>query len=129
MLKPELNVYLVLLNNSEILLLKRHNDIWEFPGGGVEYGEHPEVSTKRECVEECGIKVDSVELIGVTSATYKKEGKEKQSIYIVYKSNVTGKEFKISGEHADAKWVAFSELKNMSLGLNARPIVEMLNFK
>ncbi len=126
MTKPELNVYLVLLNNSETLLLKRHNSIWEFPGGGIEYGEHPEVAAKRECFEECGITVSNVELIGVTSATYKKEGKEKHSIYIVYKSEVKNKEFKISGEHVAAQWFPVSELKNVNLGLNALPIVEMI---
>ncbi len=123
---PELNVYLVLLSENKTLLLKRSNGIWEFPGGSVEWGEHPEVAAKRECKEECGIDAGVVELIGVTSATYEKDGKDKHSIYITYKSVVKDKAFKISGEHVDGKWAALSELKNMNLGLNAKPISNIL---
>ena len=38
----ELNTYIVLFSNDRVLLLKRPNGLWEFPGGAVEWGESPE---------------------------------------------------------------------------------------
>ena len=52
----EINAYIILSRkDSKILILKRLNGLWEFPGGGVEWGEHPLKTARRELFEETGI--------------------------------------------------------------------------
>ena len=122
----EINAYAILINDGKILVLKRPNSIWEFPGGGVEWGEHPADAAKRETQEETEIKADNLVLIGVTSASYKKEGQDKHSIYLVYTAKVSDNKFKISGEHLEGKWVTIKELKTMNLGLNAKSCIDFI---
>jgi len=60
-----LNVGLVVINNKgELLLCKRKNiNSWQFPQGGIDFGESPLKAAKRELYEEVGIKKDDVKLI------------------------------------------------------------------
>ena len=52
--------YVVALDEHGRLLLTRLNErtsrpgAWTLPGGGVEFGEHPEVTALRELEEETG---------------------------------------------------------------------------
>ncbi len=122
----ELNAYLIPRFKDKILVLRRKNGIWEFPGGGVEFGEHPEKSSIRETMEETGLKASNLKLLGVTSATYKKDGKEKHSVYVVYSGDVEKDEFSISSEHEEGRWLTLVELEFLKLGFNAQDAVDFL---
>ena len=123
----ELNAYLVPMHNGKVLLLRRrHTDFWEFPGGGVDWGEEPSYSAKRELKEETGLDVSSVSFVGITSATYEKEGKEKHSVYLVYKGDVDSEGFSLGLEHEEGRWVSLDEAKFMKLGLNCEDVPGML---
>jgi len=124
---PELNVYLVPVHGNMVLLLKRrHTEFWEFPGGGVDFGEEPLFSAKRELKEETGLEATGIEFVGITSAVYEKEGKEKHSVYLVYKGEVGGEGFSLGLEHEEGRWVSMDEVKFMKLGLNCEDIPGML---
>lgn len=65
---------LILNERNEILLGKRHDPRnrgmhgrWEFPGGKVEFGEHPAQTVVREVKEEVGIDVTVERLLNVYS--------------------------------------------------------------
>ncbi len=123
----ELNVYLVPVFNERVLLLRRRDSsIWEFPGGSVDWGEDPHAAAIRECREEIGLAPHSLKLLGVTSATYEKEGKEKHSVYIVYRGQLPSDKYSLGLEHEEARWVSLTELQFMHLGLNAQDISSML---
>lgn len=123
----ELNVYLVPIFQGKALVVRRRGSgIWEFPGGGVDWGEDPYAAAIRECKEEVGLAPHSLRLIGVTSATYEKEGKEKHSIYIVYKGEVSTDSYSLGLEHEEGRWVSLTELQFMRLGLNAQDVPQML---
>lgn len=49
------------------LLMMRHRDTrqWVLPGGAVELGEHPSFSVAREVLEETGLNVEVLGIIGV----------------------------------------------------------------
>ncbi len=122
----ELNAYLVIRRSGKLLLLKRHNGIWEFPGGGVEFGEDPKDAAIRETREETRLRAKDVKLVGVTSAVFQAKGKQKHAIYAVYLAkSFSGKPI-LSSEHLEFGWFTLSEARKMSLGLNVKPVVDML---
>ncbi len=127
--EPELNTYLVPFFQGKILVLKRKNGFWEFPGGSVEFGEHPEKAAVRETKEETGLDARNLTLLGITSAVYPKDGTEKHSVYVVYKGEVEKPDFIISGEHEEGRWITFTELGFLKLALNAQEVVDFLKAK
>ena len=123
----ELNVYCVLFNKDRLLLLKRKNGFWEFPGGGVDWGEDPEDSLLREVKEETSITVRKpLKFLGITSAVYEKETDEKHSVYIVYSAETESDEVRLSGEHTEYRWLNKMEASFLKFGFNAEPIMSMI---
>jgi putative (di)nucleoside polyphosphate hydrolase len=68
-----LNVGLIVINDKgKLLLCKRKNiDSWQFPQGGIDFGESPLKASKRELYEEVGIKSSDVKLISSTNEWFK----------------------------------------------------------
>ncbi len=66
----------IIEQNRKYLITQRPDDgrpnsgEWEFPGGRVKYGEHPEKCLEREIEEELGIMVKTQELFGLSSQVY-----------------------------------------------------------
>ena len=62
------NVGIVILNDdNKVLWAKRvAEDAWQFPQGGINEGESPEVAMYRELMEEVGLSSDHVKIIGKT---------------------------------------------------------------
>ncbi len=57
-------------DSGQVLLQQRGdraNDVWGFPGGAVELGESIETAARREVLEETGLHVSVVELLGIYS--------------------------------------------------------------
>lgn len=91
-------VALIVNEAGEILLARRnqpdfpdvHNK-WEFPGGGLEFGEEPEEALLREIKEETGLDVKIVRILPKAyTNTWKKTESADQIIILSYECKQVG---------------------------------------
>ncbi|MEH7383563.1 NUDIX domain-containing protein [Bacillus sp. JJ1533] len=57
----------VINEKGEILLQQRMNGVWGVPGGFLELGESTEEAGRREVLEETGLHIGKMDLVGVFS--------------------------------------------------------------
>jgi 8-oxo-dGTP diphosphatase len=88
--------YGIVLDGDQILLCRlsaevpSHMGRWTLPGGGLEFGEHPEVAMVREVMEETGFDVRPTSLLGIDSYTLKRPEGAFQGIRVIYTTEVLG---------------------------------------
>jgi 8-oxo-dGTP diphosphatase len=83
------------------------------PGGHIEMFETAEIAVRRECLEECGLKVGKVELIGFTEDFYPKEDKHYVTIFFTGEY-VGGKPKEMEPDKiSNWTWYKIADLKNM----------------
>jgi 8-oxo-dGTP diphosphatase len=106
-------VYGIIKNNlGQVLLVKRagHDTrpgLWEFPGGGLEFGEETESGLKRELQEETGLEVVVKGVHQVITTLTESDTTSKHTIRLLYDCHLNGStdEVTLSTEHDDYKWV------------------------
>lgn len=83
-----IGVYGVATNDEKMLVVKQKSGPYagkfDFPGGGIEFGESPEAALQREFVEEVGMKFDSMQLIANLTTTIDAPEKSFEGSYIFY---------------------------------------------
>lgn len=101
---------------GEFLLQKRSDGLWGVPGGFIELGESTEEAGRREVLEETGIEVGKLNLIGVFSGKQHfvklPNGDEFYPVTIAYvTTEIKGGILKADGiETTEAKFFKVSEL-------------------
>ena len=123
------SVCAVIINdNNEILLEQRSdNQLWGLPGGGVEIGESVTQALHREVIEETGLKIKIIDLIGIYSdpenysiMSYP-DGGLVQYVSITFKCKPISKNIKISKESIDLKFFDIAKLPvNLMTGHKSR---------
>ena len=126
----------VIFRDGKILMNKRndpHNPqfhgLWEFPGGGIEYGESVIDSLKREVKEETGYDVEPIKLLqGVHSQAREGQTWMYQVNILVYLCRITaGEEGGNPAEVLETRWFDPDEILSMPLiGNNAQMYKEIL---
>jgi 8-oxo-dGTP diphosphatase len=119
---------IVFNSKDEILMLKRSSTDeafpggWEIPGGGVDYGETPQESLKREVMEECGLSVKILKLLAVHDFYLG----EIQVFEITFLSKVTDDKYevKLSSEHTDYKWISFKDTSSLKLNSYMSKVID-----
>lgn len=110
---PALTVDAVLLKGSEVLLIKRGREpfagSWAIPGGFVDVGETTEDATRRELVEETGLRGDIVDLLGVYSDPARDpRGHTVSAVYVLKVSGIV--DIAAGDDAAEARWFPLDKL-------------------
>jgi len=111
--------YNVCVDESDRLLVCRLSDItarpgaWTLPGGGIDFGEHPEAGALRELHEETGLVGRIIELLAVDST----HRDDYHSVRIVYRTEVEYADLVFeTNESTDlAAWCTREELAAMEI--------------
>lgn len=94
----------LIINKDKFLIMHKSNikeNIWELPGGRMEFGESAEETLKREVLEETGLFVYQEKILD----TWDYIGKDYQITGIIYLCKVDKIDIKLSDEHDEYKWV------------------------
>jgi 8-oxo-dGTP diphosphatase len=120
--KIRYGAYGVILNNPKLLLtLKKsgaYKNLWGLPGGGIEFGETPEETLKRELLEEVALEAKELKLLGIVTH-FEKYQVENEWIWlhhigIVYKV-VTFSPHPTRIPEEENKWISFKDLQEKEL--------------
>ena len=111
---------IIFFDGKHVLLLKKKNGRWVFPGGKPNQGETPLQTAKRESKEEIGSCPGNQEaeiVFGYDDRTFHS---------FVFKVIVTFN-VKLSKEHDDYTWIDYKKIKEMKLHKNVLKVLEKLN--
>ena len=106
----------VINENNEILLQKRMDGKWGVPGGFMELGESTEEAGRREVLEETGLTIGNLNLLGVFSGKQHfvklPNGDEFHPVTVAYLSrHIEGGHLKADGEETtEAKFFKLNDL-------------------
>jgi ADP-ribose pyrophosphatase YjhB (NUDIX family) len=125
--RTRVGAYALCTDDRERILLARLSaevvDVgaWTLPGGGIDFGEHPDAAVIRELEEESGYVGEIEEIAGVFSHVYRQsraaQGRDLHFLGIVYHVRITGGELRdeVGGSTDTAAWVTRAELTERHL--------------
>ncbi len=99
-------------------------DMWQFPGGKVEFGEHPWDALRREIHEELGLRIRRGHLFGIYSHVYDLEGLREHYVLVAYRVPLARSRVR---ENMSRRWVTVEGLRRLPVLPGSRPIVADLS--
>lgn len=103
--------YAWILKDDMVLLCRLCEDHnmgqWTLPGGGLDFGEHPEAGCRREVFEETGLEVNLTRLLAVDTVCGPSKAGEMYSIRIIYQAEADSDELvaEVGGSTDLPEWV------------------------
>lgn len=105
---------LIVDDAKRFLLFREKDGMWELPGGGLDFGEHPHACLKRELREEAGL-----EVIGIKpQPSYFIINKSRAGNWkanVVYEVEIKDLSFKPTDECAEIKFFSTEDIENTTV--------------
>lgn len=115
--------YGLIINDGHILLcrlaklLPTHNGEWTLPGGGMDFGEHPEHTVVRETMEETGLEVAPIKILGVDTLRQDnpQTNKKWHSVRMIYEAEYLAGEltYEQNGTTDKCEWHLLSSVSDL----------------
>lgn len=105
----------LIVHNRKALIIKRSDyiefaaGVWEFVGGGIEFGEELIEALKREVREETGMIIEMDRILYATTSRFPTS----QRVFITYLCHTDDDSVVLSNEHTDYLWVTKQQLCEM----------------
>lgn len=131
-----IGAYALCLDGGRILCCRLAHDqpspgSWTLPGGGIEFGEHPEAAVLRELEEETGLAGRVIEIAFVRSRVHPgrlPDGRHRElhAVALVYRVAITGGTLRDepTGSTDRAAWLGRRELRETRLTRMLRAAAE-----
>jgi mutator protein MutT len=111
----------VIFKEGKILIARRHNGDWEFPGGKLEPGETLEECLVREVLEELGLHIDIIRPFLIVDHDYPTKRIRLHSYVCTW---IRGKP--VANDHSCLDWVTIERLRDFAFAAADGPIVRKL---
>lgn len=114
------------LNDTDEVLLERRSDNgrWGMPGGVQEVGENIAGTVVREVLEETGISVEVVGLVGIFTdpghVIAFSDGEVRQEFSLCFRARPLSGEIKVSSESFEVRWVPRAEVDSLDMSPTTR---------
>ncbi len=112
---------------GDLLLLQKKDKEgmgpWEFPGGGLEFGENFKDAALREVREEAGLDIDVLGVAGLWSYC------RTESVFLtglIFVAETAKRDVTLSEEHMDYVWIKPEELHRYKLQDSLRKALEQI---
>ncbi len=129
-MKPTIVAAAIIRKADKILVSQRQEGSfdagkWEFPGGKIEFLEHPEDALIREIREELNITVSVDKLFTINSHVYDRPDGKRHIILLVFLTDYVDGEVEHL-EVQDSKWTTIPELNDLDFTAADLPIIKEL---
>lgn len=113
---------IILDDEKRVLLCHRPDyDLWNLPGGGLEFGETPWECVVREVKEEVGLEVEVTDLAGVYSK------RKKADLVFSFICKTVGGEIKLSDEADKIEYFSFKDIPKNTIPKQVERIKDVLD--
>lgn len=122
-------VGVLIIDNFKILLIKRafqpSAGKWSIPGGVVELGEEVEDAARREVLEEVGLEITDLELLGVYDSIIRDNNNNIKYHYVIIEYLAKPKSTVVtpSIEVVEYKWVTLEDIDKLDVTPSLRELV------
>jgi 8-oxo-dGTP diphosphatase len=128
--RPFVGVGAIIVDDGRVLLVKRgHAPLageWSVPGGVLELGETVREGVVREALEETGLTVETLELLGVFDRVVRDLDERTLYHYVLIDflcQRVSG-ELCAAGDADEARWFRAEELANLPLAKDTAEVIQ-----
>ncbi|MFD3535559.1 NUDIX domain-containing protein [Streptomyces sp. NPDC058664] len=121
---PAVTAFVV--NDADEVLLERRSDNgrWGMPGGVQEIGESIAGTVRREVLEETGIAVEVIGLVGIFTdpghVIEFSDGEVRQEFSLCFRARPISGEIKVSSESFEVRWVPRSDVDSLDMAPTTR---------